>query len=62
MPIALETRVGAARYRRKPSPAAFWAHPDRIARGQHADQSGMVGLVRRLHGLGVAIAELKVIP
>jgi hypothetical protein len=28
----------------------------------HTDQSGMVGLVRELHGLGVTILQVQVIP
>ncbi len=28
----------------------------------HMDQSGIVGLVRRLHGLGVTILQFKIIP
>lgn len=27
----------------------------------HADQSGMVGLVRRLHGLGITILQLQIV-
>ena len=27
----------------------------------HTDQSGMVGLVRRLHGLGMAILQLQIV-
>ena len=27
----------------------------------HADQSGIVGLVRRLHGLGITILQLQII-
>jgi len=27
----------------------------------HADQSGIVGLVRRLHGLGITILQLRII-
>ncbi len=27
----------------------------------HADQSGMVGLLRRLHGLGMAILKLEIV-
>jgi len=28
----------------------------------HTDQSGMIGLVRRLHGLGITILELQILP
>ncbi len=28
----------------------------------HADQAGMVGLLRRLHGLGMTILQLQIIP
>jgi hypothetical protein len=27
----------------------------------HTDQSGMVGLVRRLHGLGMTILQLQIV-
>ncbi len=29
--------------------------------GVHADQAGIVGLVRRLHGLGMTILQLQII-
>ena len=28
----------------------------------HTDQSGIVGLVRRLHGLGLTILQLQIVP
>jgi len=28
----------------------------------YADQAGMVGLVRRLHGLGITILQLQIVP
>ncbi len=28
----------------------------------HTDQSGIVGLVRRLHGLGMTILQLQIVP
>ena len=28
----------------------------------HADQSGIVGLVRKLHGLGITILRLQIVP
>jgi hypothetical protein len=28
----------------------------------HTDQSGIIGLVRRLHGLGITILELQILP
>lgn len=34
---------------------------DIIVLDAHADQSGMVGLLRRLHGLGIAILKLEVV-
>ena len=34
---------------------------DLIVLDVHTDQSGVVGLVRRLHGLGIAILKLEIV-
>jgi len=39
-----------------------WRGEDISVLDVHTDQSGIIGLVRRLHGLGITILELQIIP
>ena len=43
-------------------PTLFWTYFIASLQELHSDQSGIIGLVRRLHGLGIPILKLQIIP